>query len=73
MFKHGSILSGKTRLKRVSSQWHSTTINTALLRTHCLSKAVLFILTNEDAEIIENGSTYRAAIEEVNELAREAI
>jgi hypothetical protein len=24
MFKHGSILSGKTRLKRVSSQWHST-------------------------------------------------
>ncbi len=49
-------------------------IETALMRAHCLSKAINFILlTDEGALEDRHGSTFRAAIEEVNECAHEAI
>ena len=48
-------------------------IETSLLRAHCLSKAIGFILTNDDAGEGGRGSTFRAAIEEVNDCTHEAI
>lgn len=48
-------------------------IETALMRAHCLSKAIGFMLIAEDHDPAESGSTFRAAIAEVNECAHEAI
>ncbi len=49
-------------------------IETALMRARCLSKAINFmVLTDDDGLADRNGSTFRAAIEEVNECAHEAI
>ena len=48
-------------------------IETSLMRAHCLSKAIGFILTNDDDLPSGSGSTFRAAIEEVNECVHEVV
>jgi hypothetical protein len=49
-------------------------IETALMRAHCLSEAINFILfTDDDALGVRDGTTFRAAIEEVNKCAHEAV
>ncbi len=44
------------------------------MRAYCLSNAINFMLLTDDGALANrNGGTFRAAIEEVNECAREAI
>ncbi len=48
-------------------------VESALMRAHCLSKAMGFMLISQEHEEDNNGSTFRAAMEAVNECAHEAI
>ena len=48
-------------------------IEASLMRAHCLSKAMGIMLVNDTDELAHNGSTFRAAIEEVNDCAHEAV